>query len=87
MTSTNNIDSEEKANHALLGVTGVSEQVDEVCASCGIAEVDNVKLEKCTCDIVKYCSDGCRDKHREQHDEECKKRMKKITRKNSIYPT
>jgi hypothetical protein len=78
MTSTNNIDSKEKANHALLGVTGVSEQADEVCASCGIAEVDNVKLKKCTCDIVKCCIDECRDEHQEQHDEECKKRMAEL---------
>ena len=82
MMSTNNIEDsnkcEEKAGGVLCGVAEVSEQADEVCASCGIAEVDNVKLKKCTCELVKYCSDGCRDKHREQHNEECKKRMAKI---------
>ena len=47
---------------------------DEVCANCGIAEVDDVKLEECDgCDLVKYCSNNCREQHREQHEEECKK--------------
>jgi hypothetical protein len=82
MMSTNNIEDsikcEEKAGGILCDIAEVSEQADKVCASCGTAEVDNVKLKKCTCDIVKYCSDECRDKHREQHDEECKKRMAKI---------
>jgi hypothetical protein len=47
------------------------------CANCGIAEVDDIKLEECTdCDLVKYCSDKCkcREEHREQHEEECKNR-------------
>jgi hypothetical protein len=26
------------------------------CASCGIAPVDDVKLKKCACNLVKYCS-------------------------------
>jgi hypothetical protein len=44
-----------------------------VCAWCGIAEGDEIKLEECTdCQSVRYCSDKCRGKHREQHDEECK---------------
>ena len=30
------------------------------CASCGVAEVDDVKLKECTkCDLVRYCSIGC----------------------------
>ncbi len=52
----------------------------DVCANCGAAEVDDIKLEECDgCDLVKYCSDKCRGDHREQHDEECK------TRKNEIH--
>jgi tetratricopeptide (TPR) repeat protein len=49
---------------------------DEVCASCGIAAIDDVKLKGCDggCDLVKYCSDECQEKHREHHEEECKKR-------------
>ncbi len=46
------------------------------CASCGIAALDDVKLNirDSGCDLVKYCSDDCQDNHREQHEEECKKR-------------
>jgi hypothetical protein len=55
-----------------------SEEADRrvcVCANCGIAEVDNIKLEDCGgCDLVKYCGDNCKEEHREQHGEECNKR-------------
>src|SRR6056300_1232266 len=56
------------------------EGLDEVCASCGIAAVDDVTLKKCDdgCDLVKYCSDECQENHREQHDEECKKRKEEL---------
>ena len=49
---------------------------DTCCASCGISQVDDVKLKKCDggCDLVKYCSDECQGNHKEQHEEECKKR-------------
>ena len=47
----------------------------DVCGNCGIAGVDEIKLEECDgCDLVKYCSDKCREEHREQHHEECKRR-------------
>ncbi len=49
---------------------------DEVCASCGTAAVDDVKLKMCGgCDLVKYCSDVCQNNHRDQHEEECNKRQ------------
>ena len=53
---------------------------DMCCASCGQAEVDDVKLKKCGggCDLVKYCSDGCQGNHREQHEEECKTRLAEL---------
>ena len=43
--------------------------VVDLCASCGIAAVDDVKLKRCNdgCDLVKYCSDKCQELHREQH--------------------
>ena len=48
---------------------------DEVCASCGIAEIDEIKLKKCAaCESVRYCSDKCERDHRQQHEEACKKR-------------
>lgn len=52
-----------------------AEQVDEVCASCGIKEVDDVKLKKCVCKLVQYCSVDCEEGHRSQHEETCKKRV------------
>src|SRR5210317_2252068 len=58
-------------------------ETEHVCANCGIAEVDEIKLEECGCggcDLVKYCSDKCRGEHREQHDEECKKRDNELFR-------
>ncbi len=49
------------------------------CASCGIAEVDEIKLNECDdCDLVRYCSDACRTEHRLQHEEECKKRAAEL---------
>jgi hypothetical protein len=49
------------------------------CASCGKAEVDDVKLKICTaCKLVKYCSVDCQKNHRPQHKKACKKRMAEI---------
>ena len=49
------------------------------CANCGIAGVDEIKLEKCTdCQSVSYCSNKCREEHREQHEEECKERKEEF---------
>ena len=61
-------------------MSNAAEETEEYhfcCANCGIAGVDDVKLEECTaCDLVKYCSNKkCREEHREQHEEECKKRQ------------
>ncbi len=54
---------------------------DEACASCGKAEVDNVKLKKCACNLVKYCSVECQKNHRPQHKRACKKRLAEIREK------
>ncbi len=54
------------------------ESVDDVCASCGKAAVDDVKLKKCACKIVQYCSVECQKNHRPNHKKECKKRMAEI---------
>ena len=55
------------------------EAADEVCASCGKAEVDDVKLKICTaCKLVKYCSVECQKNHRPQHKKMCKKRAAEI---------
>ncbi len=56
------------------------EEADVCCASCGIPEVDDIKLEECNggCDLVKYCNDKCQENHREQHEDNCKKRKAKL---------
>ena len=51
---------------------------DLCCASCGIAGVDDVKLTKCACKLVRYCSDECQEDHRPKHDEDCKKRAAEL---------
>ena len=48
------------------------------CASCSKAEVDDVKLKKCACDLVKYCSVDCQKSHRPQHKKACKKRLAEL---------
>ena len=49
------------------------------CASCGIAEVDDVKLKECaTCDLARFCSDTCQENHKSQHEEACKKRAAEL---------
>ena len=51
----------------------------QCCASCGIAEVDDIKLKDCGgCDLVRYCSDECQKDHRSEHEEECKKRAAEL---------
>ena len=46
------------------------------CASCGKAEVDDVKLKQCDgCDLVRYCGDNCEQHHHQpEHAGKCRKR-------------
>ena len=48
---------------------------DDVCASCGIKETDEMKLMKCNaCELVRYCSVDCVREHTSHHvEEECKR--------------
>ncbi len=50
------------------------------CASCGIAEVDDIKLKECdaACKLVRYCSIKCQRDHRPQHENSCKKRAAEL---------
>ena len=49
------------------------------CASCGISAIDDVKLTDCdNCDLVKYCSEECKENYIEKHEEECKKRAAEL---------
>ena len=49
------------------------------CASCGVAEIDDIKLMPCDgCDLVRYCSDDCMEHHKLQHNGACKKRAAEL---------
>src|SRR6056300_1016455 len=62
-----------------------AEEGDEVCANCGKAAVDNIKLKLCTaCKLVKYCSVECQKDHRSQHEKAYKKRVAEI-RDNDVF--
>lgn len=76
---------------AAIGLAGnkilkMGEAVNEIesddvpcCASCGLAEGDDVKLEDCSaCKSVRYCSAKCQRVHRRQHKQECKERADAI---------
>ena len=54
-------------------------QVGTCCASCGIAEIDDIKLMPCDgCDLVKYCSDECREDHKSEHEVDCRTRAAEL---------
>jgi tetratricopeptide (TPR) repeat protein len=55
-----------------------SSEADEVCANCGKAAVDDVKLKQCACKLVKYCSVECQKNHRPQHKKECNKKAREL---------
>ena len=60
-------------------MSGKEAEADVCCANCGIAAVDDIKLKDCDgCDLVKYCSDKCKQGHREEHKEECKRRVQEL---------
>ena len=52
---------------------GEAEVANMGCASCDVAEVDDIKLMNCDdCDLVRYCSDACQQDHRPKHEAMCK---------------
>jgi len=56
-----------------------TEAADICCASCGIAEVDDIELKNCDdCDLVRYCSDKCQEDHRPNHEAMCKERATEL---------
>lgn len=59
-------------------MSSTDEEADEVCANCGKAAVDDIKLKKCACNLVQYCNVDCQKDHRPQHKKACKKRMGEI---------
>jgi len=49
------------------------------CASCSIAEVDDIKLKDCNaCKSVGYCSDKCQREHKPTHEQDCEKRAAEL---------
>jgi len=51
----------------------------DICASCGIAEIDDIDFKKCDdCDLVRYCSDKCQQDHSQQHEAKCKERAAEL---------
>ena len=55
------------------------DEANAVCAACGIAEVDEIKLKKCAaCKSVQYCSDECERDHRQYHEGACEKRAAEL---------
>ena len=49
------------------------------CASCGKAEIDDIKLMPCDdCDLVRYCSGECQRDHKSEHEKACKKRAAEL---------
>jgi len=62
-------------------MSGAEESGDTMmyCAACGTAEVNDVKLKKCTaCHSARYCSVKCQRDHRPQHKRSCKKRAAEL---------
>lgn len=57
-----------------------SDSADETacCASCGKARSDEIKLKKCACNLVRYCSVACQKDHRSQHKRACKKKVAEL---------
>ena len=50
-----------------------------LCASCGIAGGDDIKLNRCDgCDLVRYCSVACQELHRPEHAGKCRKRAAEL---------
>jgi hypothetical protein len=63
-----------------------ADENNNVCANCGVAEVDDIKLEDCDgCNLVKCCSDKCTENHREQHQEGCKKREAELHDDDDLF--
>ena len=59
-------------------MSGEDGEAADVCASCGIAQVDEIKLKTCACKSLRYCSVECQKKHRPQHKRACNKRMAEL---------
>ena len=62
-----------------MSVDNKAEDTTNMCAFCGIAGIDNVKLKDCSaCHLVKYCGVNCQKEHRPKHKKACKKRAAEL---------
>ncbi len=59
-------------------VMDAADDEEEVCASCGIAAVDDITLKNCACNLVKYCTVDCQKNDRSRHKKACKKKMAEL---------
>ena len=61
-------------------MSAAAEEEDKVlCAFCGVAGGDDIKLMKCNgCFLVRYCGAKCQKEHWSQHKNECKKRAAEL---------
>jgi hypothetical protein len=53
-----------------------AEAVVMCCASRGIAEFDDNKFD--ACDLLRYCSEKCKEDHRLKHEQACKERATEL---------
>jgi tetratricopeptide (TPR) repeat protein len=61
-------------------------EADVCCANCGIAGVDDIKLDECPeCHSARYCGNKCRVEHRDEHEEECKRRQKDELHEKKLF--
>lgn len=63
----------DKSPGGMSSTTLKEDDVVRCCASCGIAEVDNIRLlQDCTaCNLVRFCSIECQREHSLQHKHDC----------------
>ena len=55
------------------------DEMMNLCASCGVACGDHVKLKRCDgCYLVRYCGVKCQKEHRPKHKKECRKRAAEL---------
>ncbi len=57
------------------------------CASCGKTRSSDVKLKKCACNLVRYCSIKCQKDHRSQHKGVCKKKIAELFDEKLFAPS
>ena len=54
-------------------------ETSSYCASCGKAEIDDIKLMPCDdCDLVRYCGDECREDYKSEHADDCTSRAAEL---------